>query len=83
MSSRIAVDELDDGELSPLEDFVSINELLNVGGPRALRARTILAQFSSSAGSKANNKPEETAESMEPADHAKKAKSYGIRRFKR
>lgn len=45
-------EDIDDGELSPLENFTSLNDLIKAGGIKAERAKRILYQFSSNSTSK-------------------------------
>ena len=57
MYQPIFDDNIDDEELSPLENFISLNDLIKAGGIKADRAKRIQNQFSSNSTSKASKIP--------------------------
>lgn len=72
-------DNINDEELSPLENFTPLIDLIQAGGVKAERARKIMNQFSSTATSKTRDI---ASDDTYAAPTSKKAKYYGARRFK-
>lgn len=72
-------DNINDEELSPLDNFTPLINIIQAGGIKAERARKIMNQFSSSSTLKMRDiNPDGTSS----APTSKKAKYYGGRRFK-
>ena len=73
-------DNIDDGELSPLENFISLNDIIRAGGIKADRAKRILNQFSSNSTSKV---PKNSFNQETTSNHSfKKPRYSNNRRFK-
>lgn len=72
-------DNLNDADLSPLENFISLNDLIKTGGIKAERAKKIINQFSSTSNPRStrNDLSEESS-----AQKPKKSKFYVPRRYK-
>jgi hypothetical protein len=70
--------EVCDDELSPLEDFIPISDLIRAGGRRKMRAEFVLNQFAASSNSAKIYDAHEAADIQE----APKRKPPGIRRFR-
>lgn len=79
MYQPIFDDNINDDDLSPLENFISLNDLINAGGIKADRARRIMNQFSTTTASKIRDN---ASNHSGAAPTSKKAKYYGARRFK-
>jgi hypothetical protein len=79
MYKPIFDDNINDDDLSPLENFISLNDLIHSGGVKADRARRIMNQFSSTTAAKTRDN---TSNDSSAAPSSKKAKYYGARRFK-
>lgn len=79
MYQPIFNDDINEEELSPLENFTPLNDLINSGGIKADRARKIMNQFSSTISSKTR---ENVTDGTSIAPTSKKTKYYGARRFK-
>jgi len=79
MYQRVFNDNINDDELSPLENFTPLMDLIQAGGIKAERARKIMNQFSSTASLKTRDTIPDVASA---APTSKKAKYYGARRFK-
>lgn len=68
-----------DDDLSPLEDFTPLQRLVDMGGPKAERARKILNQFAT----KTSSKPFISGEEEEKQQATVKRSKYsGQRRYK-
>lgn len=78
MYQPIFDDNIDDDELSPLENFISLNDLILAGGIKAERARKILNQFTS----KSSIKSDESSLGVNSTQILKKPKYQNTRRFK-
>lgn len=78
MYQPIFDDNINDDELSPLENFISLNDLILAGGIKAERARKILNQFTS----KSSNKSDESSLGGNSTQILKKPKYQNTRRFK-
>lgn len=72
---------IDDEELSALENFVSLNDLINSGGIKSERAHRILNQFSSNSNSKIS-KVAHNQDSISSSNNFKRPKYTNNRRFK-
>lgn len=80
MYQPIFDDNLDEGELSPLENFIPLNNLIKSGGVKADRARKIMNQFTSTSNSKASRNS--SLDNDSTTQKFKRAKYYGARRYK-
>lgn len=80
MYQPIFDDNTNDDDLSPLENFISLNDLINAGGVKADRARRIMNQFSSTMATKIRDNTSNGSSATAPT--SKKAKYYSARRFK-
>jgi hypothetical protein len=73
-------DSINNEDLSDLENFTSLHDLINAGGIKAERAKKIVNQFSSTSVSKTTR--ESSSFGTESASKAKKQKFYHGKRFK-
>ena len=71
-------DDIIEEDLSPLENFTTLIDLIKAGGIKAERARRIMNQFSSTTSLKRDNSTDGTS----AAPTSRKSKYYGARRFK-
>lgn len=79
MYRSIFFDNINDDELSPLENFTPLMDLIKAGGVKAERARKIMNQFSSTAALKTRDIVLDAASAV---PSSKKTKYYSNRRFK-
>lgn len=80
MYQPIFDDNIGEEDLSPLENFIPLNNLIQAGGIKAERARRIMNQFTSNSNTKASR--ETNIGTEHTTNNSKKAKYYGARRFK-
>ena len=79
MNKSTIGDFINDDDLSPLEDFTPLQKLIDMGGPKAERARKIMNQFTSKTSSKAaiQGEPE-----IKQQSSGKRSKYTGQKRYK-
>ena len=80
MYQPIFDDNINDEDLSPLDNFVSLTDLVKSGGVKAERARKIINQFTSNAINKQSR--ETLSEGHIQNSNSKKTKYYNSKRFK-
>ena len=80
MYESVFDDSIDDEELSALENFVSLNNLIAAGGAKSERAKKIINQFSSTSTSKV---PREISAETTSLSKVKRPKFHTGKRFKK
>lgn len=87
MSRQVFMEDVDTASLSPLKNFLSLDDAIRCGGQRAERAQRIIAQFANTTVQRASNNGNNsnTFESdTESTALRKKPRSFpSARRFKR
>lgn len=79
MYQPIFDENLNEEELSSLDNFTSLSDLIRAGGIKAERARKIMNQFASNSYSKSTS---DLSSGPNSTQTSKKNRYYGAKRFK-